>query len=133
LHRQGKSLEKRLTPGLVGRLLFPVAEFLGRTRLATDLPLAGDVLVAVSIIAVIACFGNFAFTYEKVGASVRHRLIAHLLSGILMYVIGVSLIFTHFLLAFLMGPFFVVDLALALLYVASVLYDFWDLFRMHGP
>ncbi len=57
---------------------------------------------------------------------------AHLLSGILMYVIGVSLIFTRVLLSFIMGPFVFVDLALVLLYAASVLYDFWDLYRMHG-
>ena len=126
--------ENLLKNALLVLLLFfsysPIADFLGHSELATDKPLAGDVLVAISIVAVIACFGNFAFTYEKVDASRAHRLLAHLLSGMLMYVIGASLIFTRVLLATLMGPFVFVDILLALLYAAAVLYDFWDLFRM---
>jgi len=123
-------LKNALLLALLAASWSPIGDYLAHSRLASDLPTAGDVLVAVSLVAVIACFGNFAFTYEKVDSSRTHRLMVHLLSGILMYVIGLSLIFTHFLLAILMGPFFVVDLALALLYVASVLYDFWDLYRL---
>ena len=37
----------------------PIKNFLFSTELITDKPLAGDLLVAISIIAVTACFGNF--------------------------------------------------------------------------
>lgn len=96
----------------------------------TDKVLAGNILVAVSIIAVTACFGNFAFTYEKIAVqSAWQRMLAHITTGLLMLLIGISLIFTGILMAFIMGHFFIVDLALVLLYTTCVTYDFWDLFR----
>jgi len=85
--------------------------------------------LAVSIVAVIACFGNFAFTYEKVNIKKKdQRYLAHLTTGLLMLIIGISLIFSTILISTIMGPFILVNITFALLYLACVLYDFWDLF-----
>lgn len=90
----------------------------------------GSFLVAVSILAVTACFGNFAFTYEKVEHNkLTSRLLAHFTTGILMLLIGLSLEMTSVLTHALVGNFPIFNLSLLLLYIASVLYDFWDLKR----
>lgn len=98
--------------------------------LALDKGAIGSVLVAVSILAVIASFGNFAFTYEEVEhKSFESRILAHLTTGLLMFLIGLSLEMTSLLSKLLLGSIPIFDLALIILYVASVLYDFWDLKR----
>jgi hypothetical protein len=92
----------------------------------------GNTLISVGILAVIACFGNFAFTYEKVHeVDVHSRLLAHFTTGILMFLIGISLAMTSVLTSLLIGDFFVYNLSLFGVYLASVLYDFWDLKRKH--
>ncbi|MFH1785546.1 MAG: hypothetical protein ABH842_03890 [Candidatus Micrarchaeota archaeon] len=113
-------------------LLFgPINDYLiYNTQLSTDAPLAGDTLVAISILAVVACFGNFAFTYEKIHfKSFFERMLGHAITGIVMLIIGISLIFTSTLLYFLIGDFIVVNFLLLLLYVSMVIYDFWDLLK----
>ncbi|OGK22259.1 hypothetical protein A2866_02455 [Candidatus Roizmanbacteria bacterium RIFCSPHIGHO2_01_FULL_39_8] len=91
---------------------------------------AGSLLVAVSILAVTACFGNFAFTYEKVDhKDTGSRILAHITTGLLMLLIGISLEMTAILAVVLIGNFHVFNLSLVILYLASVLYDFWDLKR----
>lgn len=95
-----------------------------------DKSVLGSVLVAVSILSVTACFGNFAFTYELVKQKeTASRLLAHLTTGLLMLLIGLSLEMTSAIMGILMGKFLVFDASLAVLYLASVLYDFWDLKR----
>lgn len=112
-------------------LYFPISGYLMNSNLFVDISLAGNVLVATSIIAVTACFGNFAFTYEKIDkGSAFSRHLAHFTTGLLMLIIGVSLIFTSILATFVMGHFVLIDLLLIALYVACVGYDFWDLFRV---
>lgn len=92
----------------------------------------GNTLISVGILAVIACFGNFAFTYEKVHEVDSHsRILAHFTTGILMFLIGISLIMTSVLTRLLIGDFLVYNLSLGGVYLASVLYDFWDLKRKH--
>ena len=114
-------------------LISPINEFLLNNKLFEDVYLAGDVLVAMSIIAVIACFGNFAFSYEKINPkNVYQRYLAHITTGLLMFIIGVSLIFTSILISFIMGYFFLVDLILSLLYLSCMGYDFWDVMRISG-
>ncbi len=111
-------------------LYFSIHNHLTSSNLVTDTSAASTILVATSIIAVIACFGNFAFTYEKVKRDkASHRYIAHLTTGLLMLIIGISLIFTAILIKFIMGSFIIVDATLLLLYIACVGYDFWDLLR----
>ena len=96
-----------------------------------DPSLSGDLLVAVSIIAVTACFGNFAFTYERVLASNRAaRFFAHLTTGLLMLVLGLSLAMAAILSERLVGSVPFLSATLILLYVASVFYDFWDVQRV---
>jgi len=88
-------------------------------------------LVAVGLISVVACFGNFSFTYEKVDVeNPSERYMAHITTSLLMFVIGISLIFTGFLVNIIMESA-MIWMAAACLYSASVLYDFWDLFRIH--
>lgn len=90
---------------------------------------AGNFLVAISILAVTACFGNFAFTYEKVANNLRARYLAHITTGILMLLIGLSLEMTAVLVQNFVGDFPVFNFSLMLLYIGSVLFDFWDIQR----
>lgn len=88
------------------------------------------VLGAVGILSVIACFGNFAFTYEDIHhKNPLSRLIAHVTTGLLMLLIGLTLEMTAVIVKILIGNFFIFDVSIAILYVACVLYDFWDLER----
>jgi hypothetical protein len=110
---------------------FTVKAFLENSVLSKELSLAGDVLVAVSIVAVLACFGNFAFSYEKINVKNSfQRFLAHLTTGLFMFVIGLSLIFTQVLVSFIMGSFFVIDVVLILVYAANISYDFLDLYKL---
>jgi hypothetical protein len=107
-----------------------IQQSLYSSPIANDSAILGSLLVAVSILAVTACFGNFAFTYEKVEhASFGWRLFAHTTTGVLMLLIGLSLEMTSVISNLLIGSFLVFDLSLVLLYVASILYDFWDFKR----
>lgn len=91
---------------------------------------AGDTMVAVSIVAVTACFGNFAFTYErtKMGRA-RSRILSHITTGLLMYVMGMSLLLLRELMMIELGQIFSIDFMLGALYVACVGYDLWDVER----
>ena len=112
-------------------LYFPIQNYLLNSNLVSDKASAGSIIVATSIIAVTACFGNFAFTYEKIDVKkASHRYLAHFTTGLLMLVIGISLIFTTILVSFVMGRFILVDVTFLLLYVACVGYDLWDLLRI---
>ena len=95
-----------------------------------DKSILGSLLVAVSILSVTACFGNFAFTYEKTEhRNDKSRYLSHMTTGLLMLLIGLSLEMTSVIVTLLIGNFFIFDLSLIILYSASVLYDFWDLTR----
>ncbi len=110
--------------------IFPIITFVENSPLSSNSGLAGSVLAAVSTIAVIACFGNFAFTYEKISKKkMIERVLAHFTTGAFMFIIGLTLIFTSVLLSLIMGYFILIDLVLVLLYLANVGYDFWDLYR----
>jgi len=109
---------------------FPINNFLINSSSTIESALAGDILLVASIIAVIACFGNFAFTYEKVASEkFSHRMLGHFTTSLLMLIIGISLIFISILITSMMGRFIIMDATLLLLYVACVSYDFWDLLR----
>ena len=111
----------------------PVRSALSSDAVTQSPGLAGDLLVAVSILAVTACFGNFAFTYEKSKLlSLSERLLAHSTTGLLMLLIGLSLMMTTVLSEVLIGPSWIMKLTFLILYVASVLYDFWDLLRLQS-
>ena len=114
---------------ILGLSYNPIQDFiLNNQKLLGDNALAGDFLVAVSILAVTACFGNFAFTYEKTKEKKQlNRLLAHSTTGLLMLLIGIALIMTSALGKILIGNFPALNISLLILYVASVLYDFWDL------
>jgi len=116
---------------LIMILYYPISSYLINSSLVADKVSSGNILVAASIIAVIACFGNFAFTYEKVNIKkTYHKLLAHITTGILMLIIGISLMFTAILISFIMGHFILIDLTLISLYIACVGYDFWDILRV---
>ena len=107
-----------------------IRSFIHNSSLGTDKFSAGSLLVAVSILAVTACFGNFTFTYEKVNhKDTVTRMLAHITTGLLMLLIGISLEMTSVLSAVLIGDFRILNVSLIVLYLASVLYDFWDLKR----
>ena len=117
---------------LVLALLYtPIENYLTNSTLSTDKATTGSVLVAAQTIVMIACFGAFAFTYEKINAKKNsHRLLGHLTTGILMLIIGMCLIFTRTLLGFLIGASFLIDLILVLLYLACIGFDFWDILKI---
>lgn len=115
---------------LLGMLLFYwlIQDFFSSAEIAENN--VGNILVAVSIIIVTACFGAFAFTYEKAFMeSPPQRYLAHCTTGLLMLIIGLSIICTHFLIGRLMQHYFFIDWILILLYSSVILYDFWDLLR----
>ncbi|MBI5159711.1 hypothetical protein HY992_06340 [Candidatus Micrarchaeota archaeon] len=108
-----------------------IESYLVNTELAEDKALAGDALVAVSLFAVIACFGCFTFTYEKINVkSSLQRGLAQFTTATFLLVIGISLMFTRVLLSFIMGYFILMDAVFVLLYIACIGFDFWDLFRV---
>ena len=114
-------------------LIYPlINQFFLNSGIIQNKPLAGDALVAVSILAVIACFGNFAFSYQSIDIKSRfQRLLAHSTTGLLMFAIGTSLIFSNILISIIIGPFIIVDVLVLAIYFASIGYDFWDLYRIN--
>jgi hypothetical protein len=110
---------------------FLIKSFFVTNPVVNDRSALGIILSCVSILSVTACFGNFAFTYEKVEPkNIYSRMIAHFTTGLLMLIIGLTLEMTSVILSLLVSGFFIFDISLTLLYVASVLYDFWDLRRV---
>ena len=117
---------------IIGLLLIPgylnIQTSVSASGFTSDKAILGSILVAVSILAVTACFGNFSFTYEKVEQkNSKARLLAHITTGLLMLLIGLSLEMTSVITRLLIGSFPVFDFSLLILYISSVLYDFWDL------
>lgn len=105
-----------------------IHNFIYGSSIGADKLSAGSLLVAVSILAVTACFGNFSFTYEKIKhEDLVTRMLAHVTTGLLMLLIGISLEMTSALSSVLIGDFQIFNLSLVILYLASILYDFWDL------
>ncbi len=126
--------ENIIKNGVVGLLLIPgyisIQTSVSASGFTSDKAILGSILSAVSILAVTACFGNFSFTYEKVEQkNSKARLLAHITTGLLMLLIGLSLEMTSVITRLLIGSFPVFDLSLLVLYISSVLYDFWDLNR----
>lgn len=108
---------------------FEIEKFFGGLSFV-DSGVLGSILVAVSILAVTACFGCFAFTYEKVEhTNTVWRFLGHATTGLLILLIGLSLEMTLVLFELLVGNFYVFSLSLGLLYLTVVLYDLWDLKR----
>lgn len=111
-----------------------IRDFLSTSEAATDKGLAGNLLIIVSIVAVTACFGNFAFTYERVAAhNFLQRILAHMTTGLLMFIIGLALEMSAVLSHLLIGNFAALEFCWLSLYVGSVLFDFWDLERIGLP
>jgi hypothetical protein len=112
----------------------PIGNVISKSSIAQDKASLGSLLVAISILSVTACFGNFAFTYEKVEIkNNQSRILAHITTGLLMLLIGLSLVMTSFVIELLMGKFIIFNISLIILYFASVCYDFWDLQRSTTP
>ena|SRR3989344_1172506 len=119
---------------LIGLLIpsyFEIKKFIQASDLVLKEGVAGDMVLIASILAVVACFGNFGFTYEKVDYEKNSSIIiAHSTTGLLMFILGLSLEITALFSQVLVGNFFILNLSLLLLYVSVVLYDFWDLRRI---
>ena len=104
--------------------------FLISSPIVSDKQALGSLLTAVTILAMIACAGNYTFTYEKVNLrNTMSRIMAHTTTGLLMLLLGLSLGMTSVLVELLTGKFFIFDMSLIVLYFTSILYDFWDLMR----
>lgn len=115
---------------LILALMYPsISTFLNTIHLSDSV--AGNILVSISIISVIACFGNYAFTYEKINhKKMTHRYLAHVVTGIFLFIIGTTLIFLDIMLTHIMGHFIILDIVLILLYLANIGYNIWDILRV---
>lgn len=112
-------------------LFYPIQSFLLNNQLLNDKIAAQSIIISMSLISVIACFGMFTFTYEKINVkSGYQRALGHFTTGIMLLIVGICLIFSDVLLTMLMGSFIVVHFMLVLLYLACVGFDFWDLLRI---
>jgi hypothetical protein len=108
-----------------------IYSFLQNSVVVSDKGAAGSMLVAVSILAVTACFGNFSFTYEKINMNkVSLRLLGHITTALLMLLIGVSLEISSVLVGFIVGDFVILKISWLVLYIASIGYDYWDLLKV---
>lgn len=123
-----ENLVKNIVVVILLFLAYPaIQNSLSTSSITLDHGVIGSLLVAVSILAVTACFGNFAFTYEKIQhGNSKSRLLAHVTTGLLMLLIGLSLEMTSLLAGLLIENFYIFNFSLVILYLASVLYDFWD-------
>src|SRR3989344_2122190 len=66
--------------------------FLISSPIVSDKQALGSLLTAVTILAMIACAGNYTFTYEKVNLrNTMSRIMAHTTTGLLMLLLGLSL------------------------------------------
>lgn len=115
---------------VLGILCFQIPNCIGCSVIEEDKAAAGSLLTTISLISVIACFGCFAFTYEKVQMKKRmYRYLAHITTGLLMLAIGTTLILTSLVTKIIAGPLLIIDLLLVMVYLACVCYDFWDILR----
>ncbi len=121
---------KNILIAIILIIIFPSIQNTFIAPFFIDKNLEVNLLAAVGLVSVIACFGNFAFTYEKVNhAKFSNRLLAHLTTALLMLAIGLSLEMILVIVSNTIGNFPIFNISLLLLYIASVLYDFWDLKR----
>ncbi len=119
---------------VLGILCFLIPNCLEYSTIKENPDAAGSLLTTISLISVIACFGCFAFTYEKVHMKkTMHRYLAHLTTGLLMLAIGITLILTSLVTKIIAGPVLIIDLLLGMVYLACVCYDFWDILRTIKP
>lgn len=112
---------------------FQINSFLRSSQAIIQNEFTAEILIVfVSIISAAACTGNFAFTYEKINpSSIFQRFLAHTTTGLLMLVIGISFGMISVLVDLMIEQqFILLNVCLALLYISSVLYDFWDLYRI---
>ena len=69
--------------------------------------------------------------YENIRVtSCKSRMLAHITTGLLMLIIGLSLEMTAVLATVLVGSIPILNFSLLLLYIASVFYDIWDVERL---
>ena len=116
---------------IVISLYFPIQNFLLNSSLVENKDHAGDILVAVSIIAVIACFGNFSFQYDQLNVkNAFERCFIHIHTGFMMLIIGVAIVLTQLLITIIMGHFILMDMTLVLLYIVCVGFDILDVLRL---
>ncbi|MFA6888899.1 MAG: hypothetical protein WC254_05390 [Candidatus Woesearchaeota archaeon] len=112
-------------------IYFPIHTYTENSSFNKDNTAIGNVIIAVSLFSVCACFGNFGFTYEKINPKNRfQRIIAHTTTGLLMLVLGITLMFTAELIFLTIGYFILIHVIVFLLYIACIGYDFWDLYRL---
>ncbi|MBI2134264.1 hypothetical protein HYU11_06330 [Candidatus Woesearchaeota archaeon] len=90
-----------------------------------------SVIIFSSMALVAALFGNFTFTYEFSNVKSRYeRMLAHVTTFLLMLAVGILLEMSTIYISIKAPSLFNVSaLVLIIIYAATALYDFWDLFR----
>ncbi|GEM_PF-632975 len=112
---------------LLALLFTPIKNVLSEASLAD----ADSILSFASLTLVAALFGNFAFTYEFSNIKNKaERLLAHSTTFLLMLAVGLLLETSTIVLSIRVNSLLpLATLISALIYSATVLYDFWDLLR----
>ncbi|MBI2126751.1 MAG: hypothetical protein HYU02_05500 [Thaumarchaeota archaeon] len=123
-----ENISKNIVLIILLALLFkPLQNVLSEASLAD----AGSILSFASLTLVAALFGNFAFTYEFSNVKNKaERLLAHSTTFLLMLAVGLLLETSTIVISIRVNSLLpLATLISAIVYSASVLYDFWDLLR----
>ena len=86
----------------------------------------GTVLLFVGLIIVAPLFAKFAYTYKETPKKKSDVLLGHMVTGLLMWTIGVLLIMTDVLFLRLVGNIPVFRAVIFAIMTAVILFDFWD-------
>lgn len=106
----------------------PIREFVGQV----DSSFFADIMLAASILAVAAMFGAFGLNYESINPhKTFDRILTHVTSAALLFPIGVMFLIVQELLTTELNFFpTVMVAAIWFVYLAIVLWDFWNVKRV---
>lgn len=96
-----------------------------------DVSQSGNLFSMISMLLVVVCFANFAFTYEKSKMnSLYSRLLSHACTFVLLFLLSCLLVaLIASVKVFMPSLHGLVIWFSILIYLAVVLYDFWDVLR----
>lgn len=96
-----------------------------------DVSQSGNLFSMISMLLVVVCFANFAFTYEKSKMnSLYSRLLSHACTFVLLLLLSCLLVaLIASVKVFMPSLHGLVIWFSILIYLAVVLYDFWDVLR----
>ena len=96
-----------------------------------DVTQSGNFLSLISMLLVVVCFANFAFTYEKSNMNLFSvRLLSHVCTFFLLLLLALLLVALVSSIKVFMPSLHNLSIWFSvLIYISVVLYDFWDILR----